>query len=171
MVPKNSWQVATLPSGSGNCHDGPAVSAAGGVRRSVGGGAQGALSSPAALLYGVWMRRMRPLDPVTLEEAAVILGCTPSSVRRRVAEGRLSRRRKRYKYQGSGCQRSRTRSSTTHGWTADTLPGRPRDGCHGDSPWTDDGAPTGSSGLHLGRRNSRSQLERYGDLSEPNHFT
>jgi len=39
------------------------------------------------------------VDPVTLEEAASVLGCTPSSVRRRVAEGRLSRRRKRYKHQ------------------------------------------------------------------------
>lgn len=45
------------------------------------------------------MRVKLPVDPVTLEEAAAILGCTPSSVRRRVAEGRLSRRRKRYKHQ------------------------------------------------------------------------
>lgn len=38
-----------------------------------------------------------PVDPVTIEEAAAILGCSVASVRRRVLEGRLPRRRQKGK--------------------------------------------------------------------------
>lgn len=41
---------------------------------------------------------MSPLDPVTLAEAARILGCTPSTVERHIAAGRLERHRRRYKH-------------------------------------------------------------------------
>jgi hypothetical protein len=40
----------------------------------------------------------RPVDPVTLLEAAEILGSSVSSVRRHVAAGRLHRGRRRYKH-------------------------------------------------------------------------
>lgn len=41
----------------------------------------------------------RPFDPVSLDEAAAILGCTPSTVRRHILAGRLTRHRGRYKHQ------------------------------------------------------------------------
>jgi excisionase family DNA binding protein len=40
----------------------------------------------------------RPVDPVTLAEAAAVLGCSVSSVRRHVAAGRLRPGRRRYKH-------------------------------------------------------------------------
>ncbi len=36
---------------------------------------------------------MRPVDPVTFDEAAHILGVTPSTIRRHVVEGRLKAHR------------------------------------------------------------------------------
>lgn len=70
------------------------------------------------------MNRLRlPVDPVTVDEAARILRCTPSTVERHIAAGRLPRHRKRYKHKALSRAEVETLAAELYDWRPTGDPG------------------------------------------------